>query len=90
MARRAGRVWQDMAIGTVIGSLAPTVFINGTPVAVVGDPIAPHPKGGKHKRAVMATGSPNVFAHNISTCRDGDIATCTHPIIADSPDVFIN
>lgn len=90
MTRRAGRVYQDYAIGTVLGSLAPTVFINGTPVAVIGDPVAPHKPRKPCKRAVMATGSPNVFAHNIPTCREGDMATCEHLIIADSPNVFIN
>jgi uncharacterized Zn-binding protein involved in type VI secretion len=76
-----------MAVGLVVGLHAPTVFVNNLPVVVVGDVVAPHHR---HKQQVMVTGSPNVFAHSIPTCREGDVATCKHPLIVNSPDVFIN
>lgn len=89
MPRRASRNHQDVAGGLILGSRAPTVFINGTRVSVIGDPVRGHGPG-LHASPVMATGSNNVFAHNIPCCRDADIANCGHPTVANSPNVFIN
>jgi uncharacterized Zn-binding protein involved in type VI secretion len=89
MPRKAGRTVLDAAGGTVIGTLAPTVFTNDTPVAVVGDPVEGHGIG-KHAGPVMMTGSDNVFAHGIPVCRIGDVATCGHPIVSNSNDTFVN
>lgn len=88
MARGAARTQQDKAGGTIIGVLAPTVFVNGTPVSVVGDPVQSHGPS-PHSSPVMMTGSGNVFAHSISVCRLGDLATCGHPATA-SDNVFVN
>jgi uncharacterized Zn-binding protein involved in type VI secretion len=88
MARGIARTGQDKAGAVIIGVLAPTVFANGTPVSVVGDPVQGHGKP-PHAAPVMAAGSGNVFAHGIPVCRLGDPATCGHPASA-SDNAHIN
>lgn len=89
MARKASRTRRDVAGGLILGTLSPTVFINGTPATVVGDRITPHGRG-KHDRPFMVTGSPNVFSNNIPMCRDGDAANCGHVTVLNSENTFIN
>lgn len=73
------RVGQDSAGGIILGMGAPTVFVNGTPVAVVGDAVSPHgPPVPPHTGPVMQTGSSTVFANGIPVCRAGDLANCGH------------
>jgi len=36
------RVGADAAGGTIVGNLAPTVLVNGSPIAVQGAPVAGH------------------------------------------------
>ena len=73
------RVRQDSAGGIIVGMGAPTVFVNGTPVAVVGYAGSPHgPPIPPHIGPVMQTGSSTVFANGIPVCRAGDLATCGH------------
>jgi len=86
--RGAARVSIDVAGGVIIGTLAPTVFVNNVPVSVLGDPVAGHGPG-RHGGPVMGTCSDNVFACNIGVCRLGDIADCGHPTSA-SDNVFVN
>ncbi len=81
------RVGVDAAGGTIIGNLAPTVFVNNSPVVVIGALIAPHDN---HVGAVMIQGSPNVFANNIAVCRAGDAASCGHTAGPGSSDTFAN
>lgn len=69
------RTGQDTAGGTILGMQAPTVFVNGTPVAVLGDDVAGHGPG-VHAGPVMAECSTTVFAHGIGICREGDAASC--------------
>lgn len=88
MPRGAARTKKDRAGGIIIGVLAPTVFVNGVPISVKGDPVMPHGPG-IHGGPVMFTCSGDVFAHGIGVCRLYDIATCGHPATA-SPDVFVN
>lgn len=80
------RTSQDAAGGTILGVLAPTVYVNGTPVSVVGDPVTPHGVG-VHAGPTMATGSSTVFACGKPVCRAGDLASCGHPATG-SGDVF--
>lgn len=80
------RVGVDVAGGTITGNLAPTVFVNGAPVAVLGAAVAPHGPG-EHLSAVMAEASGSVFANGIGVCRQGDAASCGHPS-SGSGDVF--
>lgn len=71
------RIDQDQAGGTITGVLAPTVFVNGTNVAVIGAEVEPHGTG-LHAAPVMAEGSATVFAEGIAVCREGDAANCGH------------
>lgn len=67
----------DSAGGTITGNLAPSVTINGSPVALVGAAVAGHGTG-SHSGPTMATGSSTVFIGGIAVCRAGDTATCGH------------
>ena len=73
----AARVNVDTAGGTIIGNLAPTVFVNGAPIACKGAQIAPHGKS-PHDAPVMSGSSSTVKANGIPVCRAGDVATCGH------------
>ena len=72
------RATQDTAGGTITGVLAPTVFINGKPVACKGATVAPHTPGGTHNSSIMDEASSKVYANGIPVCRAGDKATCGH------------
>lgn len=71
------RINQDSAGGTIVGNLAPTVFVNNQPVAVKGADVAGHGLP-PHSSPVMNGASSTVFANNIPVCREGDAATCGH------------
>lgn len=73
------RVGVDVAGGVVTGNLAPTVFVNGSPIVVIGAQIQPHGRG-QHGGPTMSEGSVDVFAHGIGICRTGDLASCGHAI----------
>ena len=62
----------------IIGNLAPTVFVNGKPIAVLGAKVKPHGSG-RHGVPKMAEASKTVSAHGIRVCRSGDRADCLHP-----------
>lgn len=82
------RVGVDTAGGLIIGSLAPTVFVDGAPVAVLGADVQPHPPGPPHTSApVMVGSSATVYANGIGVCRAGDAASCGHTATGSS-DVF--
>jgi len=72
------RVGVDAAGSTIVGNLAPTVFVDGSPIAVVGASVAGHGRG-PHAGPTMAAGSGTVFANSIPVVRAGDPATCGHP-----------
>lgn len=80
------RVGQDTAGATIIGNLAPTVIVNGSPTAVLGAAVAGHGDP-PHAAPVMAQASGTVFAQGIPVCRAGDQASCGHPATG-SGDVF--
>jgi uncharacterized Zn-binding protein involved in type VI secretion len=84
IARDAGT---DVAGGAIVQGSG-SVFVNGSPVARVGDAVAGHGRG-PHRSPVMAAGSSNVFANGISVCRAGDPASCGHPA-SGSGNVFAN
>ena len=71
------RVAQDTAGGVITGVLAPTVYINGKHVAVVGAVVASHGSA-PHASPVMVGHSSTVFANGLPVCRDGDAASCGH------------
>ncbi|TDE34127.1 hypothetical protein [Antarcticimicrobium sediminis] len=72
------RTGQDAAGGTLIGVLAPSVIVNGSPVGVLGCAVAGHGLP-PHAAPVMASASGTVFAEGIALCRQGDVASCGHP-----------
>lgn len=71
------RVGVDAAGGTIVGNLAPTVFVNGAPIAVDAAAVVGHGLG-PHAGPVMIAGSNKVFAHGILVVHAGDSATCGH------------
>lgn len=71
------RVGADAAGGTIVGNLAPTVFVNGSPIAVQGAAVAGHGRG-PHSGPVMTGASGSVKANGIPICRAGDSASCGH------------
>lgn len=82
------RVGVDAAGGTIVGNLAPTVFVNGAPIVVKGADVEPHPPFPPHSSSPIMVGcSSTVFAHGIPVVRQGDAASCGHPA-SGSGDVF--
>jgi uncharacterized Zn-binding protein involved in type VI secretion len=77
------RVTADTAGRTIIGNLAPTVFVNGKPIAVLGARVQPHGSG-RHGNAKMIEASRTVSANGIRVCRRGDRADCNHPATGSS------
>jgi uncharacterized Zn-binding protein involved in type VI secretion len=73
----ASRVNQDSAGGTIVGVKAPSVFVNGKPIACLGAAVAGHGDQ-PHASPVMAQASSTVFAEGIPVCRAGDQASCGH------------
>lgn len=71
------RVGVDRAGGVITGILAPSVRVNGAPVAVRGAQVAPHGNG-VHAHAVLVGASATVRAGGILVCRAGDAASCGH------------
>ena len=71
------RVGIDNAGGTIVGNLAPTVLVNGAPIAVKGAQVAGHGRS-PHSSPVMSGSSGTVKANGIEICRAGDAATCGH------------
>ncbi len=84
----ASRVNVDKAGGTIVGNLAPTVFVNNQPIAVKGAAVEGHGRS-PHSSPVMRDSSADVFAHNIGVVRAGDTATCGDAATGSS-DVFVN
>lgn len=71
------RVGMDAAGGTIVGNLAPTVFVNGAPIAVNGAAVAGHGLP-PHNAPVMVAGANKVYACGILVVKAGDSATCGH------------
>ena len=69
------RVTTDTAGGQITGLQVPTVLVNGQPIVVKGDKVAPHGPGA-HASAVMVGCSSTVFGGGIAVCRAGDQASC--------------
>lgn len=76
----------DPCGGTIIATAIRT-FVNGVPVARLGDSVTPHGEG-EHAVATMETASAGFFAEGKAVCRKGDRATCGHTVTEASGDVF--
>lgn len=81
------RVGVDVAGGKIVGNLAPTVFVNGAPIAVNGAKVAPHGKS-PHNSPVMIAQCNNVYACGILVVQQGNKATCNHST-SGSGDTFV-
>lgn len=69
------RVGVDSAGGTITGPGISSVIVNGSPISVVGDTVAPH-SSGPHLGAVMTGSSSTVIAGGKGVVRAGDSASC--------------
>ena len=64
--------------GVIVGPGIPNVLVNGLPISVIGDKIAPHGKP-PHTNPTVITGSPTVFAGGRPiTVQAISSATCMH------------
>ena len=74
------RVGVDSAGGIQLGMQGANFRVNGAPVVLVGDSVAPHPVGPPHDAApIMAVGCPTFRLNDIPVCRAGHAANCGHP-----------
>jgi uncharacterized Zn-binding protein involved in type VI secretion len=71
------RVNTDSAGGTIIGALAPTVYVNGQNIVCQGSDVQGHGTGA-HASPTMTDHSSTVKANGILICRAGDAASCGH------------
>lgn len=69
------RVGVDSAGGTITGPGVTSVVVNGSPVSVKGDSVAPHGDD-PHASATMIGSSGTVIAGGIGVVRAGDAASC--------------
>lgn len=76
--------------GGLIGTPATvrTVFVNGSPIACAGDPVAGHGIGIHAGPVLTVTRNVTVRANNIPVVCTADFATCGHPVVSTS-NVFI-
>ena len=84
----------NIAGGIVVGPGAPSVLINGRPVATPGNYVTPHPCCGRpgcaiHCRAVTTIGSTSVLAEGKPIVYVGSPDSCFHPRALGSTNVVI-
>lgn len=72
--------------GGLIGAPATvrTVFVNGSPIACAGDPVAGHGIGVHAGPVLTVTRNVTVRANSIPVVCTADFATCGHPVVASS------
>jgi len=63
--------------GGVIQRSQSKVFINGYPISVLNDAIAPH-NSGIHLSSKMIQASSKIYIKGIPVCLEGDAALCGH------------
>lgn len=76
----------DVAGGVILTG-ASSVFINGVPVARLGEVIQSHGDS-PHNSAVIVTSSSKVFSEGIGVARVGDVASCSDSITSGSSNTF--
>lgn len=84
----------NSAGGRIIGPGASTVFVNGSPMSVLGDRITPHPPCGSpggqaHCAASTVQASATVFAQGRPVVFVGALDSCGHVRVSGSPNVII-
>lgn len=77
----------SMAGGGQVIATALNVFINGIPVALLGDLIMPHGIG-LHASSMIVTGTPNVFINGRPIATLISQTTCSDTIITNQYTVF--
>jgi uncharacterized Zn-binding protein involved in type VI secretion len=75
----AAKVGESLAGGTITGPGCSTVFVEGLPLSVVGDTVAPHGIA-PHNSSAIVTGSTLVLAEGLPVVRVGDLASCGHTV----------
>jgi uncharacterized Zn-binding protein involved in type VI secretion len=75
-----GKLGDFVGDGKVLNG-AFSVLVNDIPVAKVGSIISPHDRNPTHK-ASMITGLPSVMVEDAPVCRNKDLASCGHFLIA--------
>lgn len=79
------RVGIDRSGNTIVGNLAPTVFVNGAPIVVgPGAAILPYGSSGCEASPFTAQSSSTVFAHGQGVVRNGDADSCGTPCTSTS------
>lgn len=68
---------------------APTVFVNGKAVGVIGGKYPPHTCGTSTHQGSLAKGSATAFACGRAICRIGDKLSCGDTVAQGSPNVFV-
>ena len=84
----AGKVGTSIAGGLITGPGATTVLVEGTPLSVVGDTVAPHGLA-PHNASVIISGSTTVLAEGQPVDRVGDGASCGHVVSTGSATVQV-
>lgn len=74
--------------GIVTGPGAPTVIINGSTCATIGDDVSAHGLP-PHDAATIVTGSSTVLAMGKAVARVSDLASCDDPIETGSANVLV-
>jgi len=78
--------WVASTEGTLISvNGSSNVSFEGRVVALVGDKVRPHPpypnpNDNEHQHATLITGSPDITIGGIAVVREGDLASCGHPV----------
>ena len=81
---KVSRVGIDTAGGLIVGNGQSILQVNGTPVTVVGDPIANHGPS-PHNAALMVQGSSVLRVNGIPICLAGHLASCGHTASGSGP-----
>ena len=72
----------DVAGGAILNTFNITATINGTPLAVDGDAVAPHGRGPHNSATIVGTAGASLDGRRL--VKDGDAATCGHTVAASS------
>ena len=83
MSSPIAKLYTDTAGSTILSPGATNVFVNNSPVALMGDKAQGHGQGA-HAGPSILTGSNNVFVNNKQVARLNDVSTCGHTVITSS------
>ncbi len=81
---KVARLGDAISHGGTIASGSPNTFVNGLPLARVGDLVLCD----IHAEQAIVSGSPDVFCNESPVARLGDAVSCGAVIIEGSPNVF--